>query len=384
MGSTLTSPRSGEPDGPAGMNPPSSARRIWSISPSVRRSRGTTSVAANAQHRSDVGVVGEPRRRRRRPSPVGLHRGDQLARRGLGLRRRRASVVGAVLGQAQRLPQARAAHARRRTAGGPAGWPAPGRVRPAPVGAWPRTCRPSRIWTSLISHSQPSTCSSMSSNASSSGRSVSPRSWSIFAARISVQICCADGGQLAGVERGDVGVLVEQLLQPRDVAVGLGARHRRDEVVDQHGVRPALGLGALTGIVDQERIDQRQVAQRGVGAARRRHAQCLARQPLQVAVLAEVHDGVAPRTRLSQPAVGGQVVVAGRQVGIVVDRDGVLAEAARRLDHQHDVAGLHCGDDDLAVGIVAAVDEQLAGRRAPVLRSPRRSSSAGSVANQSR
>ena len=43
----------------------------------------------------------------------------------------------------------------------------------------------------------------------------------------------ADGGQLAGVERGDVGVLVEQLLQSRDVAVAFGARHRRDEVVDE-------------------------------------------------------------------------------------------------------------------------------------------------------
>ena len=102
----------------------------------------------------------------------------------------------------------------------------------------------------------------------------------------------ADRGQLAGVERGDVGVLVEQLFQPRDVAVGLGAGHRRDEVVDERGVRAALGLGALPGIVDQERVDQRQVAERGVGAAGRRHAQRLAGQPLQVAVLAEVHDGV--------------------------------------------------------------------------------------------
>ena len=54
-----------------------------------------------------------------------------------------------------------------------------------------------------------------------------------------------DGGQLARVERGDVGVLVEQLFQSRDVAVGFGAGHRRDEVVDQGGVRAALGLGAL-------------------------------------------------------------------------------------------------------------------------------------------
>ena len=138
-----------------------------------------------------------------------------------------------------------------------------------------------------------------------------------------------------------VGVLVEQLLESCDVAVGFGAGHRRDEVVDQGGVGAAFGLGALARVVDQERVDQRQVAQRGVGAAGRRHAQRLAGQPLQVAVLAEVHDGVGAETWLREPAVGGQVVMARRQVGVVVDGDRVLAEAARRLHHQHHVAGPH-------------------------------------------
>ena len=92
------------------------------------------------------------------------------------------------------------------------------------------------------------------------------------------------------------GVLVEQLLEPRDVAVALGAGHRRDQVVDERGVRAALGLGALARVVDQERVDQRQVAERGVGAARCGHAERLARQPLQVAVLAEVHHGVGAET----------------------------------------------------------------------------------------
>src|SRR4051794_41885090 len=59
-------------------------------------------------------------------------------------------------------------------------------------------CRPSRIWTSLISQSQPSTCSSISSKESSSGRSARPRSWSILAARISVQICWRIAGSLDG------------------------------------------------------------------------------------------------------------------------------------------------------------------------------------------
>ena len=160
-------------------------------------------------------------------------------------------------------------------------------------------------------------------------------------------------------------MLVEQLLEPGDVAVGLGPRHRRDEVVDERGVRAALGLRPLTRVVDQERVDQGKVAERGVGAAARAHPQRLARQPLQVAVLAQVHDRVGAEAALvlrrGEPAVGAQVVVRRRQVGIVVDRDRVLAEAAGWLHDQHDVAATQGGDDD---GV--PVDVQLTGRRTPV------------------
>ena len=82
-------------------------------------------------------------------------------------------------------------------------------------------------------------------------------------------------------------------------------------------------------------------------------------------MLAEMHDGVRPEPHI-QPPVRGEVVVTGRQIRIVVDRDGVLAEAARRLDDQHDVARLHCRDDDFPVRVAAAVDEQFTRRRAPV------------------
>jgi hypothetical protein len=77
----------------------------------------------------------------------------------------------------------------------------------------------------------------------------------------------ADRRQLGRVKRGDVGMFVEQLLQARDVAVRFGARHRRDEVVDEHRVGAALSLRAFTGVVDQERIDQRQITQRSIRGA---------------------------------------------------------------------------------------------------------------------
>ena len=175
-----------------------------------------------------------------------------------------------------------------------------------------------------------------------------------------------DGGQLGRVQRRDLRVLVHQLFQARDVAVALGAGHGRDQVTDQRGVGPALGLGALARVVDQERVDEREVADRRVAAAAGRHAARLAGQPLQVAVLADVHHGVRAEL-VPQPAVGGEVVMARGQVRVVVDRDRVRAEAAGRLDHDGDVARAQRGQHDLAVGFLAAVDEQVAGGFAPVL-----------------
>ena len=175
----------------------------------------------------------------------------------------------------------RAGSARRPTSGGRAASRARGPPARRPAGRAPSTCRPSRICTSLISQSQPSTCSRKSSKPSSCGRSFRPRSWSSFAACISVQICWRIAGQLRRVERGDVGVLVEQLLEPGDVAVGLGARHRRDEVVDERGVRAALGLRPLPRVVDQERVDQREGrrARRRCRSSRSCPASCPAATP---------------------------------------------------------------------------------------------------------
>ena len=174
-----------------------------------------------------------------------------------------------------------------------------------------------------------------------------------------------DGGQLGRVQRRDLRVLVHQLFQAGDVAVALGAGHGRDQVTDQGGVGAPLGLRALAGVVDQERVDERDIADRGVRTAAGRHAGGLPGQPLQVAVLADVHHGVRGEL-IPQPAVGGEVVVARGQVRVVVDRDRVRAEPAGRLHHHDHVSGPQRGQHDLTLGVLAAVDEQFAGRRAPV------------------
>ena len=170
----------------------------------------------------------------------------------------------------------------------------------------------------------------------------------------------ADRGQLRRIHGGDVGVLVHQEFELGDVAIAFGARHRRDQVVHDEGVGAPLRLSALAGIVHQERVDQRQAAQGGVRAAGRGRCRILAGQPFQGAVLAEVDNGVRAEA-VFQPAVGGQVVVGGRQVGVVVDRDRVLPEAARRLDQDDDVARSQRRQHEFA----RVVDEQGAGRGPP-------------------
>ena len=278
------------------MNRPSRARRIWSISPAVPAQPRHHLGGREAQDRRDVGVVGE------RVGGGGDPSRCPAARR--PVRGRCASAASTAARSSCRPRPGRA--------------PAAGRARDCSP---PNSCRARRI------------ASTRSSSASPVGRlaeDVQPVAdldvldlaqpavdvqqhvvervlvGPVVQPEVVVHLrrphqrpdLLPDGGQLAGVERGDVGVLVEQLFEAGDVAVGFGAGHRRDEVVDQHGVGAALGLGALARVVDQERVDQRQVAERGVGAAGRRHAQRLAGQPLQVAVLAEVHDGVGAETVL--------------------------------------------------------------------------------------
>jgi hypothetical protein len=170
------------------------------------------------------------------------------------------------------------------------------------------------------------------------------------------------GGQLVRVERGDRGVLVKQLLELGHLTVSVGACHGRHQVVDDHRVRAPFGLGPLPRVVDYERVDHGDFGEHRVGRAVGGQAEALARQPLQRAVLAQVHDRVGAEV-LGQPAVCGQVVVRRRQGGIVVDRDGVLAEPARRLDHQHHVAEPQAGQHDIAALLVGV---EITRRVAPV------------------
>ena len=150
------------------------------------------------------------------------------------------------------------------------------------------------------------------------------------------------------VHPGSEIVLVDQRLEFGQRSVNFGPRHRRGEVIDDHRRRAALRLTALARIVDQERIDQRRRAERDFRPAGFRKTERLARQPFEIAVLAEMHDRVGAE-RLPYPRIEREVVVWRDEIGIVVRRLWVDGVAALRLDADHDIAEAMDGETERAV-----------------------------------
>ena len=146
--------------------------------------------------------------------------------------------------------------------------------------------------------------------------------------------------QLGRVKEFELVVLVDQRGQFGQRAVGVCAGQGGRQVVEDGGVRAPFGLRALARIVDDEGVEQRQVAQQAVREARGAQADALAGQPFQRAVLADMHERVRAEPPggggLAQPAVQRVVVVGGRQVRRVVDGVRVHAVPARGLQrHEH-------------------------------------------------
>ena len=139
------------------------------------------------------------------------------------------------------------------------------------------------------------------------------------------------------MQHARLGILVQQSLQSSAVAVELGARQRRREVIDDNRSPASFRLRPFAGVAHDEGIEVWHLRQHRLAGARVRQGDRLAGQPFGSAVLADMHQGVAvPYT--AQPPVLRQVRVRWRQVGIVRDRIGVALVAARGLQRNRDVA----------------------------------------------
>ncbi len=126
-------------------------------------------------------------------------------------------------------------------------------IRWRPAGAAPRMCRPSRI------------CISFSSQRWASIALQCLAGFIGEKAEILVEPVARSGGEdlalqivaTAAVDAGGKVIFVDQRLELGKARMGLGAGHRRHQMVDDDGRSATLGLRALAGVVDDEGIDQR-------------------------------------------------------------------------------------------------------------------------------
>ena len=102
-------------------------------------------------------------------------------------------------------------------------------------------------------------------------------------------------------------------------------------MIDDHRARTALGLRALTGIIDDKRIDMRRRPEHGFRIAVFRQRQRLARQPFEIAMLAHVNNGVDFRYR-AQIGIEGDITMRRDQIGRMIAFLRVDIVAARGLN----------------------------------------------------
>jgi len=154
-------------------------------------------------------------------------------------------------------------------------------------------------------------------------------------------------------------IFVDQRLQVLQRPVALGARQRWGQVVDDDRGCPALGLGALARIVDDEGIEMRQRAEDGFRIAGLGQRQRLARQPFEIAVLAHVDHRMGVELP-AQIGVEGEIAVRRHEVRRMIGLLRLDIVAARRLDADHDIAEARQRQGEPAVE-----EERIPLRRAP-------------------
>ena len=172
--------------------------------------------------------------------------------------------------------------------------------------------------------------------------------------------------QPARIDRRCLGIFVDQPLKFAQRSIAFGPRQGRRQVIDDHRLSAALRLRALSRIVDDERIKVRQSPERDFRKAGVRQGQCLTGQPLQIAVLSKVNDGMRAKA-VADPRMEGEVAVRRRQVRIVIARRRVDVVATRRLQADRDVAAAEGGNGEAAAIEFARKKERIALGRSPSL-----------------
>ncbi len=99
-------------------------------------------------------------------------------------------------------------------------------------------------------------------------------------------------------------ILIEKLLQFCQIPVSFSSCHRRYEMVNDDRMAAAFCLSSLTWIVDDKRIDQREIPKNCIRSALCRKAKPFAWQPFQSSVLAQMNHRIGAESLVHPPICG--------------------------------------------------------------------------------
>ena len=148
------------------------------------------------------------------------------------------------------------------------------------------------------------------------------------------------------------------MLEPTQAFGQCGRRQRRRQMADRDGADPPFGLRCLAGIVDDEGIDDRQIADQCFRPAAGRQRHGLAGQPFERSVCAHMDYGV--NAFVPEPEIERDIGVARRAREIVVFGVAIGRIASFRLDRDDRLAAPERGEMKRAAAATGIVF-----RRAP-------------------
>ena len=154
-------------------------------------------------------------------------------------------------------------------------------------------------------------------------------------------------GEAARIDACGLIVFVYQGFEITQRAVGFGAGEGWCEVINDHGLGAAFGLGAFARIVHDKRVDVGCWTEDCFGQAGLRQGQRFAWQPFEVAVFAHVDQRMCT-VGVAQVEVKGEVVVRWDEVGGVVGVFGIDVIAAGGLYADKGIAEIEDGEGKVA------------------------------------
>ena len=139
-------------------------------------------------------------------------------------------------------------------------------------------------------------------------------------------------------------IVIDGFTQSRQIAVQLAGDKRGHHVIHQGRHAATPGDKALTYHIDIVNIDVGYVCEQGIGRVLFAQARIFTIQPLQGAMCPHMDNGIDVNL-MTQPGIGGHILMVRCQIIGVVKLLQVLTPASHWLWHQDDIAVLQSGYD---------------------------------------